>query len=91
MHLNASTLWLVLGLLGQALFGARFFVQWLTSERKGRSVIPTVFWYFSIAGSAVLLSYAIHKADPVFIAGEALSLVIFVRNLQMVRRAARDS
>lgn len=87
MHLNLNpVIWLYLGFIGQGLFGARFLVQWLSSERKGRSVVPTVFWYFSIAGSAVLLTYAIHKSDPVFIAGEALSLVIFSRNLQLVLR-----
>lgn len=86
MGAHSHSLWLALGLLGQALFGARFLVQWLHSERHGRSLVPRLFWTFSIAGSAVLLGYAIHKADPVFIGGEALSLVIFIRNMQLVRR-----
>ena len=52
-------LWLALGFIGQAIFGSRFVVQWLVSERKKRSVIPKAFWYLSIAGSVVLLTYAI--------------------------------
>jgi len=86
MTLTEQTLWLSIGFAGQALFGARFLVQWLYSESHGRSVIPTVFWYFSVAGGVVLLAYAIHRKEPVFIAGETLTLMIFLRNLQMLRR-----
>ena len=69
MQASDTTLWIVIGFLGQALFSARFFVQWLASERVKRSVIPTAFWYFSLAGGVTLLAYAIHRQDPVFIAG----------------------
>ena len=78
--------WLVVGLLGQALFSARFIVQWLSSERMKKSVIPSAFWYFSIAGGATLLAYAIHRRDPVFILGQATGLFIYLRNLQFVWR-----
>lgn len=81
-----ETLWITLGLLGQCLFSARFLVQWLQSERIKRSVIPTAFWYFSIAGGLTLLIYAIHRHDPVFIVGQASGLLIYSRNLYFVRR-----
>lgn len=78
--------WLSVGFAGQALFGIRFLWQWLYSEYHGRSLIPRVFWYFSVAGGTVLLCYAIHRHEPVFIAGEAFSLLVFLRNLQLLRR-----
>lgn len=78
--------WLVIGLLGQGLFSARFFVQWLQSERMKRSVVPTAFWYFSLAGGITLLAYAIHRRDPVFIIGQGSGLVIYFRNLQFLWR-----
>ncbi|WP_206064280.1 lipid-A-disaccharide synthase N-terminal domain-containing protein [Oleiagrimonas sp. C23AA] len=81
-----NSAWITVGFLGQALFGARFFTQWICTERQKKSVVPKVFWHFSIAGSAVLLIYAIHKSDPVFMAGEALSLLLFTRNLHLAIR-----
>jgi lipid-A-disaccharide synthase-like uncharacterized protein len=86
---NRTSLWLALGFLGQALFSMRFIVQWITSERAGRSVTPVTFWYFSLAGGVVLLSYAIHRRDPVFITGQAMGLLVYVRNLQMIARERR--
>jgi lipid-A-disaccharide synthase-like uncharacterized protein len=68
------------------LFSARFVVQWLSSEKVKKSVIPTAFWYFSIAGGATLLAYAIHRRDPVFIVGQATGLFIYLRNLQFLWR-----
>jgi lipid-A-disaccharide synthase-like uncharacterized protein len=79
-------LWLIIGFAGQALFSARLLLQWLTSEREGRSVVPTTFWYFSIGGSLALLIYAIHRLDPVFIAGQATGLMIYFRNLYFIYR-----
>ncbi len=82
----SDTVWVIIGLGGQVLFSLRFLLQWLSSEREGRSVIPVVFWYFSIGGSLVLLSYAIHKLDPVFILGQSAGLLIYTRNLVLIRR-----
>jgi lipid-A-disaccharide synthase-like uncharacterized protein len=79
--LKIPPFWLILGFVGQALFSMRFILQWVQSERAGRSVIPIAFWYFSVAGSIVLLAYAIHRADPVFILGQAAGIVIYLRNL----------
>ena len=78
--------WLVLGLAGQALFSCRFLVQWIASERRKASVLPTAFWWFSIGGSICLLTYAIHRADPVFILGQTAGFVVYSRNLVLVRR-----
>jgi len=80
--------WLTIGLLGQLLFSARFLVQWISSERQGRSVVPLAFWWLSIAGSLVLLCYAIHRRDPVFILGQSMGFVIYVRNLMLIRDTA---
>ncbi|MEQ1484858.1 lipid-A-disaccharide synthase N-terminal domain-containing protein [Methyloglobulus sp.] len=82
--MDNATIWLVIGFLGQALFSARFIVQWLQSEREKRSVFPVAFWYFSIAGGVILLAYAIYKEDPVFILGQLTGLFIYFRNLYFV-------
>ena len=78
--------WLIVGFVGQALFSMRFVLQWVQSERAKRSVIPVAFWYFSLAGSIVLLAYAIHREDPVFILGQAGGIVIYLRNLFLISR-----
>jgi lipid-A-disaccharide synthase-like uncharacterized protein len=78
---QSDIVWLGIGLVGQSLFFMRFFVQWIASERERRSVLPVAFWYFSIAGGAVLLAYAIWRKDPVFIMGQASGLFIYGRNL----------
>lgn len=85
MGSSETTAWIVIGFVGQALFSARFIVQWLASERAKRSLIPMAFWYFSLLGGAVLLSYAIHKRDPVFIVGQAAGLFVYLRNLYLIR------
>ena len=81
-----ATYWLVVGFAGQALFGMRFIIQWIISEKRGESVIPLPFWYLSICGSLVLLTYAIHKQDPVFIMGQSLGSIIYIRNLILISR-----
>lgn len=84
-----QTIWLVLGFAAQALFSARFLVQWIASERQRRSVVPRLFWYFSVAGGALLFAYAIHRRDPVFIVGQGAGLIVYLRNLQLLRANAR--
>lgn len=83
---DPSTLWMGIGFAGQAIFGARFIVQWIATERKRRSVVPVAFWYLSLFGSVLLLAYSIYKQDAVFIAGFSLNLVIYLRNLYFIRR-----
>jgi lipid-A-disaccharide synthase-like uncharacterized protein len=81
--------WVLLGFAAQALFTARFLVQWIASERQGKSVIPIAFWFFSIGGGLLLLVYALYRRDPVFIAGQAFGVFVYLRNLQFVLRERR--
>lgn len=81
-----ATLWVAIGLAGQALFTSRFLVQWIASERQGRSVIPHAFWWLSLAGGLTLLAYALWRQDPVFILGQSVGLVVYSRNLMLLRR-----
>ena len=80
------TQWVIIGFVGQALFGARIIIQWLVSEKKGESTIPLAFWYCSIGGAVVLLTYAIHRQDPVFIVGQSLGSIVYIRNLILIDR-----
>jgi lipid-A-disaccharide synthase-like uncharacterized protein len=89
--MTAEKIWLGIGLFGQAMFFMRFLVQWLASERQGKSVIPLAFWYFSIGGAAILLVYAIYRLDPVFIIGQAGGFFIYARNLYLIRREKRGA
>lgn len=82
-------IWLGIGFFGQAMFFMRFFIQWLYSERMRQSVIPEVFWYFSIAGGLTLLAYAIYRMDPVFIAGQSTGVLIYSRNLYFIHTHKR--
>ena len=81
--------WVVVGLGGQLMFSMRFIIQWVTSERARKSVIPVAFWYFSLAGGVILFSYAVHRKDPVFILGQATGLVIYARNLWLIHTEKR--
>src|SRR3954453_1999171 len=84
-----AKLWLLIGFAGQAIFTARFLVQWIASEKKRDSVVPVAFWWLSLVGGGILLAYAIHRRDPVIIVGQAMGLVVYVRNLMLVERARR--
>ena len=89
--LTVENIWLLIGLLGQLLFASRFVIQWFKSELVGRSVIPVSFWYCSVGGGIVLLAYAIHKLDPVFIIGQGMGLFVYARNLLLIWRERRAS
>jgi lipid-A-disaccharide synthase-like uncharacterized protein len=84
--MTTEHVWLAIGLLGQALFSARFLVQWIASERKKESVVPTQFWYFSVGGGLTLLLYAIYRRDPVFIIGQGAGLFVYARNLYFIHK-----
>src|SRR5438094_4361805 len=84
--MTSDALWVGIGFAGQALFSGRFLVQWIASERKKESVIPTYFWYFSIGGGLILLIYAIHRRDVVFMVGQAAGLFVYARNLYFIHR-----
>jgi lipid-A-disaccharide synthase-like uncharacterized protein len=81
--------WVLLGYAGQTLFAMRFIVQWVASERVGRSVIPMAFWFFSLGGGVLLFAYALYIRDPVFIIGQGLGLFVYLRNLYFVVRERR--
>jgi len=81
----------LIGLLGQLLFTARFIVQWIASERAGKSVVPISFWFFSLGGGFILLGYAVYRQDPVFIIGQALGSLIYMRNLMLIAKSKRET
>ena len=76
----------MLGMLGQVMFFSRFLVQWIASEKSGRSVVPLSFWYLSIGGGGLLLVYALWRKDPVIVLGQAVGLFVYVRNLMLIHR-----
>jgi len=78
---------ILIGYIAQVMFAMRFVVQWIASERAGKSVVPTAFWVFSIGGGLMLLGYAIYRRDPVFIIGQAFGVFVYLRNLQFVIRS----
>jgi lipid-A-disaccharide synthase-like uncharacterized protein len=84
--MNANAVWLGIGFLGQALFSARFLVQWIASERQRKSVVPILFWWFSLAGGVTLFAYSIYRLDPVFMLGQGFGLIVYTRNLLLIRR-----
>ena len=87
---QAELAWILVGLGGQVLFMMRFVIQWIVSEKAKRSVIPVAFWWLSIGGAAILLAYAIWRADPVFILGQSLGFLIYARTLWLIHAEQRD-
>jgi len=81
--------WVAVGFVGQGVFSARFLIQWIVSERRKQSVIPVSFWFLSIAGALILLAYAIHRQDPVFMIGQAGGMVVYARNLWLILRGQK--
>jgi lipid-A-disaccharide synthase-like uncharacterized protein len=84
VNLPSEQLWIGFGLAGQLIFGLRFLIQWIASERKKESYIPVFFWYLSLGGAAILLTYAIHRRDPVFILGQTTGFIVYVRNIMLI-------
>lgn len=84
--MTTEQMWIGIGVLGQACFGMRILIQWIATERAKRSVVPLSFWLFSVAGGLTLLAYAIYRLDPVFIVAEAMTLLIYARNLYLLRQ-----
>ena len=82
-------IWIGIGFFGQALFFGRWVVQWIASEKKAQSEVPISFWYMSLIGGLITLAYAVYRMDPVFIAGQSVGSVVYVRNLMLIHRANR--
>ena len=87
--MTSPATWQVIGFVGQGIFTARFLVQWIASEKRQESVVPLAFWWLSILGGFNLLVYAVYRRDPVFIVGQSLGMVVYVRNLMLVARKKR--
>lgn len=85
--MSLETIWIAIGFLGQGLFFGRWVVQWIASEKKAASQVPVSFWYMSLIGGLITLAYAIYRKDPVFIAGQSIGSVVYVRNLMLIHRA----
>jgi len=83
--------WATVALIGQLIFGGRFILQWIVSEYKKRSYVPTAFWFISLAGSLILLAYSIHIKNPIFMLGFSLNTLIYLRNLHLIYRCPRKS
>ena len=81
---KTEIIFLIIGFTGQGLFASRFIIQWLYSEKLGKSSIPVIFWYLSIFGGIGLLTYAIFRQDPVIIVGQTFGIFIYVRNLYLI-------
>ena len=91
MNADVIPRWLlILGFAGQCVFGMRFLIQWICSEIKKESHIPIAFWYFSIAGGLILLTYAIFRGDPVFIFGQSAGIVVYSRNLYLISKKKKS-
>ncbi len=88
---TTEIVWLGIGFFGQGLFFTRWLVQWLASERSAKSHVPIAFWYMSLTGGLITLTYAIHIRDPVFITGQSVGAFVYLRNLMLIHRAARSA
>lgn len=82
--------WLVFGIVAQLLFTARFVVQWVVSERLGKSVVPLAFWFLSMGGGLMLLIYGLVRREPIIILGQGLAVFIYIRNLVLIFRNRND-
>ena len=87
--MDKNLMWMIIGFVGQGFFSARFIVQWIMSEIKKQSIIPIGFWYFSLLGGVTLFAYALYKEDPVFIVGQGAGLLIYTRNLYLIRKRSK--
>lgn len=84
-HSPADLVWLAIGIIGQLMFTARWFIQWIASERARRSIVPEVFWYFSLIGGLMVLAYGVYKIEPVIILGQ-FGVFIYARNIYFLWR-----
>jgi len=83
---TTETVWIAIGFFGQALFFGRWLIQWIVSERQAESRMPIAFWYLSLVGGLITLAYAIYRRDPVFIAGQSIGALVYIRNLMLIHR-----
>jgi lipid-A-disaccharide synthase-like uncharacterized protein len=91
MTITYEYIWLGVGFLGQGLFFGRWVIQWVASEKKAESQVPIAFWYMSLIGGLITLAYAIYREDPVFIAGQSIGSLVYIRNLMLISRASQPA
>ncbi|MDF0676746.1 MAG: lipid-A-disaccharide synthase N-terminal domain-containing protein [Nitrospira sp.] len=89
--MSTETIWIGIGFFGQGLFFGRWVIQWIASERSAESRVPIAFWYMSLIGGLITLTYAIYRMDPVFISGQGVGTVVYLRNLVLIHRANRTN
>ena len=87
MTITLEHIWIGIGFLGQGLFFGRWVIQWIASERNAESRVPISFWYMSLVGGLITLAYAIYRKDPVFISGQGIGTIVYLRNLILIHRA----
>lgn len=85
-----SSYWTAIGLFGNILFGSRFFIQWIHSERSKKLLVPPIFWHISFWGSLISLLYAIHIDKLPVIIGVAALPFIYARNLYLLRKGQKS-
>lgn len=84
--LGLSWAWLAFGFGAQAIFMTRMLVQWIATERARESVVPASFWWLSLCGGLMLLTYFLRRGDPVGVAGQLFGVVVYARNLVFIGR-----
>jgi lipid-A-disaccharide synthase-like uncharacterized protein len=81
--------WFFFGLIAQLSFTGRFLVQWIVSEKKGRSVVPVHFWYLSLLGGAMLLVYFVGRGESIGALGQTTGVVVYIRNIMLIHKEKR--
>lgn len=87
----SDLLWNSFGFIGAAIFGIRFLIQWISSEKEGHSVIPIAFWYCSLGGGLISFTYAVHQQAWPLVLQQAIPLPIYARNLYLIYRDRRKA
>ena len=81
--------WVAVGLLGQAAFFGRMFIQWVVSEKSKQSQVPEMFWWLSFVGGVFLFTYFVWRVDVVGVLGQSSGVVIYARNLRLIHKEKR--
>ena len=93
--------WHLLGFFGTGLFAARFWIQWWQAEHyrtsseakksEPRKSLVSAFWWTSLVGSILALTYFIRMGDWVNILGYSFGLIVYVRNLVLINKESNTN